>query len=130
MDWLKGVGAKIAGGLVALAVIVGGISWWQMDLSTRHAILSAAGRGLGWALGCVCGPWAFFGLIGWVARRDSNAAGAALVVGLTAVEAAGLILLFHTALHGPTAWTLLAASMLLIGVYNLLACDWIAEKVG
>ena len=32
-------------------------------------------------------------------------------------------------LGGPTAWIFVAAGGLLAGVYNLLICDWIAEKV-
>ena len=31
--------------------------------------------------------------------------------------------------RGPTAWTFFAAATLFAGVYNLFACDWIAEKI-
>jgi hypothetical protein len=60
---------------------------------------------------------------------DSNGAGAALVGGITLVEAGVLAWLFEWSIAGATAWVFYAAAVLLAGVYNLLACDWIAEKV-
>ena len=129
MDFLKTVGGKIATGVVALAVIAGALSWWQMEPATRHAIVSGTGKIAAW-LGCVLLiPWASFFLIGRVARMDSNGAGAALVAAITLVEAAVLAWLFDWSIAGATAWVFYAAAVLLAGVYNLLACDWIAEKV-
>jgi hypothetical protein len=128
MDFLKTVGGKIVGGLVVLAVIASGISWWQMDPSTRHAVLSGAGKIASWFVVMLVVPWASFFLIGRVGRMDSNAAGAALVLGLTVLEAAVLAWLFDWSIAGATAWVFYAAAVLVAGVYNLLACDWIAEK--
>jgi hypothetical protein len=129
MDFLKSVGGKIATGVVALAVIAGAVSWWQMEPATRHAIVSGAGKIAAW-FGCVLLiPWASFSLIGRVARMDSNGAAAALVGAITLVEAAVLAWLFGWSVGGATAWVFYAAAVLLAGVYNLLACDWIAEKV-
>jgi hypothetical protein len=64
-----------------------------------------------------------------VARTDSNAAGAALVLAYTLAEAILLAWLFGWTISGPAAWTFLAAAVLVAGVYNLFTCDWIAEKV-
>ena len=129
MDFLKTVGGKIATGVVALAVIAGALSWWQMEPATRHAIVSGTGKIAAW-LGCVLLiPWASFFLIGRVARTESNGAGAALVGGMTVIEAAVLAWLFNWSVSGAMAWVFYAAAVLLAGVYNLLACDWIAEKV-
>jgi hypothetical protein len=129
MDFLKSVGGKIVGGLVALAVAAGAISWWQMDPASRQAILSGAGRLAAWFGVVVFLPWAGFFLIGRVARLESNAAGAALVLGFTAAEAAVLAWLFDWSIAGATAWVFYAAAVLVAGVYNLLTCDWIAERV-
>jgi hypothetical protein len=74
-------------------------------------------------------PWATFFVIGRIARLESNAAGAVLVGGYTLAEAGLLGWLFGAGGHGPTGWTLFAAAVLLAGAYNLLACDWIAERV-
>jgi len=129
MDFLKTVGGKVVTGVVVLAVIVGAVSWWQMEPATRDAILSGTGKIAAW-LGCVLLiPWASFFLIGRVARTESNGAGAALVGGMTVIEAAVLAWLFNWSVSGAMAWVFYAAAVLLAGVYNLLACDWIAEKV-
>jgi hypothetical protein len=37
--------------------------------------------------------------------------------------------LFDWQMPGATAWSFFAVGALVAGVYNLLACDWIAEKV-
>ena len=129
MDFLKTVGGKIVGGLVALAVVASAISWYQMEPATRTGILSGAGKIAAWFGVILFVPWASFFLIGRVARMESNGAGAALVLGITAVEAAVLAWLFDWSISGPTGWVFYAAAVLVAGVYNLLACDWIAEKV-
>src|SRR5688572_6355395 len=129
MGFLKTVGGKIVGGLVALVVIASAISWWQLDQNARGAILGGAGKIAAWFGVVLLVPWASFFLIGRVAKLERNAAGAALVLGYTAVEAAVLAWLFDWSIGGATAWVFYAAAVLLAGVYNLLACDWIAEKV-
>jgi hypothetical protein len=73
-------------------------------------------------------PFASFFVIGKVARLDSNAAGAALVLVLTAAEAVTLAWLFDWSVRGAAPWVFFTAATLLAGVYNLFACDWIAEK--
>ena len=128
MDFLKGVAGKIVTGLVALAVIATAISWWQMDEATRATLLRGAGRIFGWLGIVLVAPWASFFLVGWVGRMDSNAAGATLVLALTAVEAAVLAWLFDWSVSGAAPWVFFATATLFAGVYNLFACDWIAEK--
>ncbi|HYO08118.1 MAG TPA: hypothetical protein VER17_04035 [Tepidisphaeraceae bacterium] len=129
MDLLNSVTGKVVGGAVALAVVAGGISWWRMDDATRQALLSGTGKIVSWLLIVLLVPWATFFLTSWVARRENNAAGAALVVAYTIVEAVILAWLFNFSVPGATAWTFLGAGTLFAGVYNLLACDWIAEKL-
>lgn len=129
MDFLKSVGGKITSGLVGLAVIAAGISWWQMDVETRHMLVRGTGRILSWFLVVVAVPWISFWLIGWVGKFGRNSAGAILIFAMTALEAALLAWLFEWSIHGATAITFFSAATLLAGVYNLLACDWIAEKL-
>jgi hypothetical protein len=130
MEFLKTAGGKIVGGLVALAVIASGISWWQMTPETREGILAGAGKIGAWFGVVLLVPWASFFLIGRVGRLESNAAGGAFVLGMTAIEAAVLAWLFDWSITGPTGWVFYTAAVLVAGVYNLLTCDWIAEKVG
>jgi hypothetical protein len=129
MDFLKTVGGKIVSGVVALAVVAAAISWWRMDPQTRHMLLSGTGKIVGWFFLVLAVPWASFFVVGRVARVEHNAAGAALVAGYTAAEATLLAWLFDWSISGPTAWVFFLAATLLAGVYNLLTCDWIAEKV-
>jgi hypothetical protein len=129
MDLLKTVTGKVVAGAVALAVVAAGISWWQMDEATRQMLLSGTGKIVSWLLIVLLVPWATFFLTTWVAKRESNAAGAALVAGYTVLEAVLLAKLFEWNVRTPTAWTFLIVGALFAAVYNLLVCDWLAEKL-
>jgi hypothetical protein len=129
MDLLKSVTGKVVAGAIALAVVAGGISWWRMDESTRQMLLSGTGRIISWLGIVLLLPWATFFLTTWIARRQSNAAGALLVAAYTILEAVLLGWLFGWEVPGATAWTFFVVGVLLAGVYNLLVCDWIAEKL-
>lgn len=129
MDLLKSVTGKVVAGAVTLAVVAAGISWWQMDEATRQMLLSGTGKIIAWLGIVLLAPWATFFLTAWVAKRESNAAGAALVAGYTAIEAVVLAWLFDWNVPGATAWTFLLVGALFAAVYNLLVCDWLAEKV-
>jgi FtsH-binding integral membrane protein len=129
MDFLKTIGGKIVGGLVALAVVAGAISWFEMDPQTRHAIVSGTGRILGWLALVLILPWATFFLIGAVSRTQSNLAGAALVFAYSAIEGVLLAWLFGWAVKGAMPVVFFGAAVLFAAAYNLLACDWIAEKI-
>src|SRR5687768_8134533 len=118
MEFLKTVGGKVAGGVVALVVIVAGISWWQMDPATRQNLLSNTGRITGWFGIVLLVPWVTFFVIGRVGRMESNAAGAVLVVVYTALEMVLLAWLFEWKVAGAVGWTFLALGCLLAAVYN------------
>jgi hypothetical protein len=130
MDLLKTVTGKVVAGVVSLAVVAAGISWWQMDHATRQMLLGGTGKIVAWFGIMLLLPWATFFATTAVARQQSNAAGAGLVAAYTLAEALLLAWLFNWNIHGPTAWTFLLAGTLLAGVYNLLTCDWIAERFG
>jgi hypothetical protein len=129
MEFLKTIGGKIVTGLVALAVIAGVISWFEMDPATRHQIVTGTGRILGWLGVVVVLPWATFFLIGAVGRLQSNLAGAALVFAYTAIEGVLLAWLFAWSVKGATSVSFFCAAVLVAAAYNLFSCDWIAEKV-
>ena len=140
MDFLKTIGGKIigsiVGGIVALLVVISAVSWFTMSpaerqelLSDTGAVLKAIGIFIGWVLLVGVVPWATFFLIAKVARIPNNLAGAALVVAYTALEAVLLAWMYGWSLHGVMAWVFFIAAVLVAGVYNLFACDWIAEKV-
>jgi hypothetical protein len=130
MDFLKSLGGKIATGVISLAVVSAGLAWYETDPATKQQILTVSGHILGWVLLMLIVPWACFWLIAWVAKMESNTAGAILVLMLTIVEAVALAWLFAWSIHGAASWVLYVAAVLIAGVYNVLTCDWIAEKVG
>jgi hypothetical protein len=129
MELLKSATGKVVSGAVALTVVAGGISWWRMDEATRQMLLAGTGKIVSWLGIVLVLPWVTFFVIGRIAKLDSNAAGAALVLAYTILEAALLGWLFGWSLPGPTAWTFFAVAALFAGAYNLFTCDWIAEKV-
>jgi hypothetical protein len=129
MDFLKTMMGKVVSGLVVLAVIAAGISWWQMDPSTRQTLVSGTGKIAAWFGVMLVWPWVSFAIIARVAKMESNLAGGILVAAYTLAEFGLLAWLFHGRPGSATAWTFLLLGGLVAGVYNILICDWIAEKV-
>lgn len=128
MDLLKGLAGKIVGAIGLLVVAAGAISWWRMDPTTRQALVHNTGSIIGWLLAVALLPWATFFLIAWVNRMRSNLAGGLLVTAYTAAELGLLLWLFRGIAFGSTAWTFVVVGVLLAGVYNVLICDWLAER--
>ncbi len=129
MEFLKSISGRIVTGLVALGVIAAAISWWQMDESTRQTLVAGTGRILAWFGVMLAWPWMSFAIIARVAKMESNLAGGVLVGAYTIAEVVLLAWLFHWHMPNATAWTFLLLGGLVSGVYNILVCDWIAEKV-
>jgi hypothetical protein len=129
MDFLKTVTGKVISGIAGLVIVLAGISWWRMDPATKDMLLSGTGKIVSWGFVVLLIPWATFFVIGWIARMDANAAGAALVCAYTLLEVLFLAWLFGWRLPGPTAWSFFVVGTLAAGVYNFFVCDWIAEKV-
>lgn len=129
MNFLKSITGRIVSGLVALAVIAAAISWWRMDEATHQMIWTGTGRILLWLGVMLAWPWASFALIARVAKTQSNTAGGLLVAVYSLLEVLLLAWLFHWHISGSAGWTFLVLGGLVCGVYNLLICDWIAEKL-
>jgi hypothetical protein len=130
MDFLKTITGKVVSGLVGLAVIVCAVEWYRTDPETKHMLVSGTGKISAWFGIVLAVPWVSFALIGWVAKFDRNSAGALLVAVLSLLELVLLGWLFNWTIGGPTAWSFLVLGGLVAALYNLLTCDWIAEKVG
>lgn len=129
MKLLESVTGKVVAGVMGLAVVIGGITWWQTPQATRDAFLAGVGHILAWAGIVLVAPWASVLVVGWVARRDTNLAGGILVGGMTLLEAVLLAWLFGWHMGGAAAWTFFLLGVLVAGAYNLLICDWLAERV-
>ena len=129
MDFLKGIGGKVVGGFVFLAVVVAAIAFYQAGPEGREAFFDASGKIIAWILIVAAGPWVLFGVVAKVARMDSNAAGALLVTIVTGVELLGLWWLFNFGVGGGVAVGFFVVGALLAAAYNLLACDLIADRL-
>lgn len=129
VDWLKAIVGKVVIGAIALAVVAGAISWWSLNGDERSQIVDSVGRITAWTALVVAVPWAGVLLIVRVSKVGSNAAGVGLVAGMTLSEMALLGWLLHWHVAGAAAWTGMLVGGLLAAAYNLLACDWIAEKM-
>jgi hypothetical protein len=130
MDFLKTVTGKVISGLVALGVVVCGVSWYFTAPATKQMLLAGTGKIFAWLGIVLVVPWLAFAVIGWVAKFERNSAGAALVAVLTIGEMVFLAWLFSWTLGSATAWSFFVLGGLIAALYNLFTCDWIAEKVG
>jgi hypothetical protein len=126
---LGGFVSRVAAGVVTVGLLGGGFAWYQLNPDGFHAALGSAGRALAWLALVGVAPFATFFLTAKAAKMDSNAAGAALVAGYTLVEAVLLLWLFGWSVSGAFQWTLFLLGVLTSVAYNLLVCDWLAEKV-
>jgi hypothetical protein len=129
MEFLQSTLGKIVTAALALGVVAAAIAWYQMEPGDRSALIGGVGRALGWLLAVLALPWASFLVVGWAAKFDTNAAGVALVGGLTVLEFVGLGLLFGWNFGGALGWAMVVAAILLAATYNLFTCDWLAEKL-
>jgi hypothetical protein len=100
MDFLKTVTGKVISGIAGLVIVLAGISWWRMDASTKHMLLSGTGKIVSWFGIILLIPWATFFVISWVGRMDKNSAGAILIAAYTLLEALLLAWLFDWRLPG------------------------------
>jgi hypothetical protein len=128
MEFLKTMAGKVVGGLVALVVIAGGISWWRMNAATKDAVLRNTGNIVAWSGAMLLLPWVTIFIISAVGRMRSNLAGGILVAVYSILELVLLLWLFGWSGHSTTGWTFIGVGTLIAAVYNLFACDWIAEK--
>lgn len=129
MEFLKSAAGKVLTAALVLAVAAAAISWWQADEQTRDALLRGAGRVVAWIGVVAVMPWATFFASVRAARTGSNAAGAMLVAGYTLLGLLLLLWLFDFHFGGALGWALAVAAVLTAGVYNLLACDFIADRL-
>jgi hypothetical protein len=129
MDFLKSTAGKVVSGITFLAVIALGISWYSLEAATRESILGGTGKIFGWLMIVLLVPWATFFIIRWVASFRSNLTGGILVFIYSALELAALGWIFDWSIVGKGAWTACVVGALFAIVYNVLTCDWIAEKL-
>ena len=123
----KFVGGKVLTAIIFLAVAAAGYWFYTHPEQLEQIWLVMRGVLLWLGLTLVL-PWALFFVTGKVVAADSNAAGAALLVGLTAVDALFAFFLMDWSVSGTLTWMVLLLGFLCAGVYNFLVCDYQAER--
>ena len=116
------------GGVTVLAVVAAAVAYYDLSPAERSAMWHLIGRALVWLGIVVILPWATFFVTTAVAKIESNAAGAGLVGGYTLVDLAVLLLLVGTPV-GTFSICLTILGALVALTYNLLVCDWIADRL-
>jgi hypothetical protein len=130
MEFAKKVALFIVAGVVLFGVIAASAAWFTTAPADRSAAIAAAGRVAG-ALGIgLLLPWLTYFFSTAAARRDSNAVGVALVAGYSLIDALLLAWAMRFTFSSATATVLCVFGVLLLATYNLLTCDWLAERAG
>ena len=118
----------VLGGVTVLAVIAAAIAYYDLTPGERSAMWHHVARALVWLGIVLVLPWATFFLTTAVSRRESNGAGVALVAGYTLVDVALLLWLVGVP-AGAFLVCLAVLGALVALTYNLLVCDWVAERL-
>lgn len=118
----------VLGGVTVLGVIAAAVAYYDLEPRDRLRIWHDIVRVLGWIGIVFLLPWATFFITTAIARRESNAAGAGLVAGYTVVEVVVLLLLVGMP-GGAFLICLMVLGVLVALTYNLLVCDWIADRL-
>ena len=119
----------VLAGLVLLGVVVAGVSWFQMPAADRAVIVGTIGRVVAVIAIVLVLPWATFFISTAAAKRDSNLAGVALVAGYTVADIALAAWLLGGGWGGTTLAIFGTLGLLSAVLYNVLACDFIADRL-
>lgn len=130
---IKAIGEYVGGKvLTAILIVTGGagLLYFYKHPEQWDALWSIIGRVATWAGIVMVVPWVCFWATHWAVRRDSNAAGVAVMTAYLAVDVTAALLLAGVHGHGVFAWTVFAFGFLAAAVYNLVVCDYQAERLG
>ena len=133
----KFVGAKVAGALITLATIAGGI-WCYYNWDKVEAFGVVLRQILIWIVLVVALPWSSFlfmkPLLGFQSNMNSERAAAAVSIGLIGVYCLiDIILAFwlgdwgETGGKGGFAWFVLVLGFAAAGAYNFVICESLAR---
>jgi hypothetical protein len=134
---LKTIGGRVIGGVVSALLLGLVFAAWQAGPEARGQWMASiggaaavVGKTLGWLALVGVAPWATYFLSTAAGRFQTNLAGIALVAAYTAVEAVLLAWMFNWQIQGGASWIFFSAATLIALLYNVLICDWIAERFG
>ncbi len=124
----KYVGGKVISAVIGVGVIGAGIWFWNHpeDLA---AIWSSIKGAIAWIGFVLVLPWASFFIPVSVVKKESNALAAGMLFGYVVVDAIAAYWLAEWSFENSLTWFVAVIGILAAGVYNLLVCDFVAERV-
>lgn len=122
----KFVGGKVITAILVVASSVTLIWFWKHpeDLKALWENIKGVLVWLGFAAVL---PWATFFVPTKVVKMESNAAGAAMLGGYLFVDMIVAFWLSGWSINGVLTWGVVLLGFLVAGIYNFLACDYLAE---
>jgi hypothetical protein len=126
--------AKFVGGKVITAVLVVSstlivIWYFRLPLEERAALWSMARSALIWIGFVAVLPWATFFVPARVVRAESNAMAAAMLAFYLLADVGFAMYLTRGTFGGTWQTAVLLLGFLVAGLYNFLACDFVANRV-
>jgi hypothetical protein len=126
--------AKFVGGKVLTAVLVVTsavvvIWYYRLPLEDRAAIWLTARNVLVWIAFVAVLPWATFFVSARAVRADSNPVSALMLLGYLAADIAFALYLTGGSVGGTFQAAILILGFLCAGLYNFVACEFVADRV-
>lgn len=128
LEWLaKYIGAKVLVTTCVLGSVLAGIWFWRHPDDLR-ALWSVIRLTLAWLGFVTVLPWALFFLPPMVVKKESNALSGGMLIGYLLLDVLVAFWLAGWHVGSTLAWVVLIAGFLAAGVYNLVVCEYIAER--
>jgi len=124
------LGEKVLTWIAAALLLVLAVAVYRMDAGTRGAILGGIGRTIVWVVVAAALPWVTRLFIARLLEIGSNWAGAILIAGLTLINAGLGLILMGGWPSGGWAWLAALAALAVVGTYNYLVAEYLAERAG
>ena len=126
--------AKFVGGKVITAVLVVSstlivIWYFRLPPEERAALWSMARSALIWVGFVAVLPWATFFVPARVVRAESNAVAAGMLLGYLLADVGFAMYLTRGNFGGTWQAAVLILGFLIAGLYNFVACDFVANRV-
>ena len=124
----KYVGGKVLGAILTVAGILVIIWYLRLAPGSKDAMWSMIRGGLLWLGLAAALPWALFFVPAKVVRLESNAASALMLVGYLLADLAFAVYLIGSVPGGGWSRAIVVLGLLCAAVYNLIVCEFLAER--
>lgn len=121
---------RIIGWIALAGIVAAGIAIWQMDAQTRWAIWQTIWKTIVWLVVAAALPWSGRLFIGRLLELSTNWAGVGLIAGFTLVNAVFGMILLGGFPSGGWGWLAALAALSVVGTYNFLVAEYLAEQAG